>query len=247
MVIRMIICFAFFFSSSTFTHAEQKKITIYSDGVSCPANCDAHVVFDKRMNGTEFAYKPNTQYEPCKPNSECRICLESGGKQCLNVMYRGPGPHKNTFDFTPAFYIQACGKNPMQRVLLEMCSSMQKSASRLNTRINCIQNPSKDVCVNIMMSANKEKTKDTEKYKQCLTQGETSYNRGVTKVDMRSEKCAYERYGTGKNSDGKTWRKLLPAACRNNTYVGRDGLDCCSGNTLTDGPLAHECAIYYPK
>lgn len=91
-----------------FSQAETKKITIYSDGASCPANCNAHVVFHKDMNGGEFAHKPGTKYTSCKRNEICRICFGSGEKQCLEVMYRGNGPHKNTFDFTPAFYKQAC-------------------------------------------------------------------------------------------------------------------------------------------
>ena len=36
--------------------AEEIKLTIYDDGKSCPAGCDAHVVFHQSMNGTELAH-----------------------------------------------------------------------------------------------------------------------------------------------------------------------------------------------
>jgi hypothetical protein len=62
------------------------------------------------------------------------------------------------------------------------------------------------------------------------------------------ENCAYEKGGTSKNSRGDPWRKLLPAACRPGTFVGLDGLDCWSGDPLTDrGFGSAECAGYYVK
>lgn len=31
---------------------EQIRVTMYSDGASCPSGCDSHVVFDIDLNGT---------------------------------------------------------------------------------------------------------------------------------------------------------------------------------------------------
>lgn len=228
------------------TEAEVKKITIYSDGQSCPGNCDSHVVFDKAMNGTEFAHQAGTQYAPCKINEPCHICLESGEKQCLDIMYRGNGPHANTFDFTPAFYHTICASTPPQPLLAQKCKSMRSSAEKLDKRINCILTPDNQKCRDIMNSAVSARKLDTPKYRQCLKLGQRAYNTTVPIAEQRDHNCAYELHGTGKNSSGKTWKKLLPAACRDNTFVGRDGLDCCSGKTLTDGPLDLECKIYYP-
>lgn len=229
------------------SQAEVKKITIYADGVSCPANCDAHVVFDKAMNGTEFAHKAGTKYSPCKRNEECRVCFESGERQCLNVMYRGNGPHENTFDFTPAFYEKACATMPSQPLLAKECNEAKEAAKELDKKINCIATPENSKCSSIIAKATAARELDLPKYKKCLELGEETYNQGVPKAERRKNECAYERHGTGSNTSGtKTWKKLLPAACRVGTYVGRDGLDCCSGNTLADGPLDVECLGFYP-
>jgi hypothetical protein len=48
------------------------------------------------------------------------------------------------------------------------------------------------------------------------------------------------------NNNGTVNASLLPAACRDGTFVGRDGLDCCSGSVLHDGPLGTECRDFYP-
>src|SRR5687767_14716582 len=42
-----------------------------------------------------------------------------------------------------------------------------------------------------------------------------------------------------------TWKKLLPGVCRPGTFVGRNGLDCCSRNLSADGPLGAECIRFY--
>lgn len=48
--------------------AKTVRLTIYDDGISCPGNCDADVVFHKTLNGTEFAHAPST---PAAPYSKC--------------------------------------------------------------------------------------------------------------------------------------------------------------------------------
>lgn len=230
--------------------AELIRLTIYDDGISCPAGCDAHVVFHSSLNGTEFAHNPKTivaPFEKCVKGQTCRICLESGGKQCLQTTYRGAGPSKKTFDFTPAFYSKACSGQPQQASLQNKCNDLRKAAKALEGRINCIANPDDVNCETIIAAARKLQLADRIAYQSCITEGQKQFNLKRPQSEQRSIKCAYEQHGTGgPNSKGVTWRKLLPGACRDNTFVGRDGLDCCSGNTLADGPFAHECRAFYP-
>jgi hypothetical protein len=246
MLIRFLLTMLFLAAVVPASQAEVKKITIYADGVSCPANCDAHVVFNESMNGTEFAHKPGTKYSDCVEDEECRICFESGEKQCLMVMYRGGGPKPNTFDFTPAFYQKACASTPAQPLLAKECVSLKESAKALDGRINCLATPENPKCTAIIAAAKAARELDIPNYKKCLQMTEDAYNKVVQVAEQRDNDCTYEKNGTGKNSKGLTWRKLLPAACREGTYVGRDGLDCCSGNTFADGPLGRECRGFYP-
>jgi hypothetical protein len=41
-------------------HARDMKLTIYDDGLSCPGNCDSHVVMFRTDNGTRFAFRPDS-------------------------------------------------------------------------------------------------------------------------------------------------------------------------------------------
>lgn len=246
MATRFLLMILFLAAVMPVSQAETKKTTIYDDGASCPANCDAHVVFHKDMNGTEFAYKPGTKNVPCERNQTCRICLESGGKQCLEVMYRGRGPHPDTFDFTPAFYKEACATTPEQSLLAKECKELKNAAKQLEGRINCIAIPDNTKCVDIIAASKTARELDLPKYNLCLQMGEKNYNKNKSVAEKRSNECAYEFKGTGK-SPKKIWRKLLPGTCRVQTYVGRDGLDCCSGITFADGPLGVECQGFYPQ
>ena len=247
MLIRLLFSILFLAAAVPASQAEVKKLTIYDDGVSCPANCDAHVVFSNAMNGTAFAHKEGTKYSKCVKGEACRICFESGEKQCLNVMYRGSGPHPDTFDFTPAFYQQACASTPAQPLLAKECVSLRERAKALSGRINCLAAPGDPKCSAIIAETKAARELDLPKFKKCLQLGEAAYNQQVPNAEKRKHDCTYELNGTGRNDAGtKTWRKLLPAACRAGTYVGRDGLDCCSGNTFADGPLGRECRGFYP-
>ncbi|MDB5801162.1 MAG: hypothetical protein JWL63_2101 [Rhodocyclales bacterium] len=231
--------------------AESIRLTIYDDGLSCPAGCDAHVVFHPTLNGTEFAHDPGTTTKPfakCTPGQTCQICLESGGEQCLEVMYRGGGPAPKTFDLTPRFYQSACARTPSQSRLAMKCQELKKAASGLEGRRNCIAEPDHAACKDMIKAATARRTEDRVEFERCLAQGEKNYNMGKPIEQQRSLKCAYEQKGTGgPNTKGTTWRRLLPGVCRDGTYVGRDGLDCCSGITLADGPLGRECNSFYPN
>jgi hypothetical protein len=164
------------------------------------------------------------------------------------AMYRGNGPHQNTFDFTPAFYEQNCSNPDIPRALTMQCASLRTQARKLEGRLNCFQAPEHPKCINIMAQGKQRQAQDMPLYEVCRQQGETRFNRSRPIAAQRSNDCAYEQKGTGgPNSAGKRWRKLLPAACRENTFVGQDGLDCCSGNLFHDGPLDVECRNFYPQ
>ena len=231
--------------------AEDVRLTVYDDGISCPGDCDAHVVFHSTLNGTEFAHSPKSAaapYAKCTTGSECTICFASGNGQCMKVMYRGSGPTPSTFDLTPKFYEENCPSSSKYAFLRDKCSELRKAAANLIGWTNCIRNPDDENCKIMIIEAQERQSTDRKLYEQCRAEGESKYNAGRPNADRRSEGCAYEFKGTGgPNSKGNTWRKLLPGVCRAGTFVGRDGLDCCNGNPSSDGPLGIECKIFYLK
>lgn len=230
--------------------AVRMRLTMYDDGRSCPAGCDAHVVLHPTNNGTPNAYLPASEagtFKRCVPNQECKICFDASPQSCMLAMYRGGGPHRDTFDFTPAFYEQNCSKPGIPSALATQCASLHVQARRLEGRLNCFLTPEHAKCVNLVAQAKQRQAQDRPLYEACRTQGEAKFNSNRPVAQQRSNDCAYEQRGTGgPNSAGKRWRKLLPGACREGTYVGRDGLDCCSGSLFHDGPLGVECRNFYP-
>jgi len=227
------------------------RLTIYDDGLSCPGNCDAHVVFAPGLNGTEFAHDPKTTAAPfaaCTLGNPCLLCIKSGGKECFTTTYRGVGPTKNTFDLTPAFFEQTCRSLPEVLALKDKCKELERSAATLQGRTNCFREPESAACKSMMKAAAGKQAVDRVTYDECKRAGERAFNAAHIESERRSNDCAYEFKGTGgPNSSGTVWRKLLPGACRAGTFVGRDGLDCCSGIPLRDGPLGVECRGFYPK
>lgn len=228
--------------------AETIRMTQYADGKSCPGDCDAHVVYDRGLDGTDFAHLPNTATNNCIIGKDCEICLESGRKQCLVVTYRGRGPSEKTFDLTPAFFDSRCKMADIPALLKSKCDSLQKQAAALNGRINCIKDLEHESCKPMMTAARERQLEDLKIYDKCKAMTQAKFNATKkTAAEKRQDDCAYEFKGTGgPNSRGVTWRKLLPGACRPNTFVGRDGLDCCSGAPSADGPLGSECKAFYP-
>jgi len=225
---------------------EQIRVTMYSDGASCPGGCDSHVVFDADLNGTEFAHLPNSIASKCRKGEICEICLISNRRQCLKVMYRGGGPDQNTFDFTPAFFQEVCASTPAQEILSERCRKMHQADASLSGLTNCIAVPGSPECAPVILKARNDRIVDLPIYEKCLAIGLDKFNLQKPLAAKRSLNCAYEAKGTGgPNSRGTKWRKLLPGACREGTFVGRDGLDCCSGVQLTDAWLGPECRVFY--
>jgi len=246
----LFICLVFIFAlTSQQVLAQSIKLTIYDDGRSCPANCDAHVVFHRSLNGTTFAHDPSRSSAPfkkCAVDTPCQICFDNYSTSCMTVMYRGNGPHANTFDFTPKFYEDNCPNLAIPDQLKQQCKSLKAAANALEGRTNCITDPSNPKCVALMKTANSLQAADQPLYDLCIRDGETAFNRGRPIAQQRSNDCAYEKKGTGgPNRRGATWKRLLPGACRTGTFVGRDGLDCCNGHPFTDGPLGIECKGFY--
>ena len=111
--------------------AENFQPTIYSDGASCPGNCDAHVVFHRSHNGTKFASLPSSPRSSplaCKVGEACRICFDDRDSSCMDVLYRGNGPDKERFDFTPAFYEAACPKAIRMEFIARMNADFVKAS-----------------------------------------------------------------------------------------------------------------------
>lgn len=234
--------------------AQDMRLTIYADGKSCPGNCDAHVVVNPQDNGTRRAFHPDssrTNPRSCVAGQMCRICFGEDDSTCMTARYRGGGPPRGTFDFTPAFYDQHCGRTDVPQALRDQCAALDdavRSGGYLN-RINCFDNPNHNLCRDVLAAARAAQQADTPKRDQCVSLGEAAYNRRQADArERRALACNYtaQRLG-GPNSQGVRWRKLLPAACREGTFVGRDGLDCCSSDLRFVASVHPECSLYFPK
>ena len=245
----LITSFLLIFIASGVTAAP--KLTIYDDGRSCPANCDSHVVVHRSLNGTKYVHSPDSSPDnpvACKLNTECKICFDDNSNECLVTQYRGSGPGKNTFDLTPAFYQEWCGQDNIPAALKTKCAALKQVERKLDGRVNCIAEPADPLCVELISVAVRAKNIDLPKYEQCLEVGQDAFNRGKAPEEKRQHHCAYEfESNGGPNSRGLRWKRLLPGACREETFVGRDGLDCCSGIKFADAAFGVECISFYPK
>jgi hypothetical protein len=233
---------------------ENFQPTIYSDGASCPGNCDAHVVFHRSHNGTKFASLPSSPRSSpvaCKVGEPCRICFDDRDSSCMDVLYRGNGPDKERFDFTPTFYETTCPIAGIPEALAKQCKSFDRQFTKLTAdAVYCLSDEAHPGCKELLAAADAAKAADQPLWEECLEIGEAAFNRkhAADPAKQRSEHCAYEKKGTGgPNSKGQTWRRLLPAACQKNAYVGRDGLDCCDSNNMSLGGLGRECTNYTVK
>lgn len=226
------------------------KLTVYDDGRSCPARCDSHVVMHPSLNSTQYAHKSNSGAEilsPCLIGSDCEICFDDEAKECLITKYRGSGPGENTFDLTPAFYKEWCDTENLPKALEKKCKQLNQNEKKLDGRVNCINFPQNALCAELMEKTIQAKVNDQPLYDECIRVGQSSYNRNRLKSEKRTHDCGYEYESNGgPNSRGLKWKKLLPGACREGTFVGRDGLDCCSGEKFVDASLGLECKLFYP-
>jgi hypothetical protein len=236
-------------------HAHEIDLTIYDDGRSCPGNCDAHVVLNAAENGTAHAFKPGsspTVPERCKSGELCRICFSHDAASCMTTMYRGGGPPAGKFDFTPAFYDRHCtSEESIPFALRKQCNALEAQV-RLrgyDTRINCIADPARLECADRMSEALAMQEADVKEYELCRELGQDTYNRRQgDDSTRRMHSCAYSKLSLGgPNSAGLRWKVLLPGACRRGTFVGRDGLDCCSSNLRFAAGIHPECTPYFPR
>lgn len=235
--------------------AEIMRATMYDDGLACPGGCDAHVVFAPRHNGTRNAFRPpmasRSAPGECTVGEHCMICFDELDGSCLSVLYRGGGPHEGTFDFTPAFFDEYCDRPDLPGRLAATCRVLESAVIRLgyDRRTDCFASPADEGCAEIVAESDRLKASDAVERLACLDQGEAAYNaRQTDPATQRALDCNYERFGTGgPNSAGVTWRRLLPGACRQGSFVGRDGLDCCGGNLLAAAALHPECSGFFPQ
>jgi len=226
--------------------------TCYSDGYACPGGCDAHVVFNSEDNGTRNAFDPSSDRDNpkrCRPGRPCRICFSEEESSCMTVTYRGPGPQEGIFDFTPAFYEENCTKENLPEPLLQVCRDAARRVEVLKKRVNCFETPNDPKCVDLMASATKRKAVDQPLFDECRTLGEVKFNQKYADQPalQRTWGCNYEMNGSGGGEPGSDRRLLLPAACGSNSYVGRDGLDCCSNDLFAAALLQRECADFFPR
>jgi hypothetical protein len=225
--------------------------TMYDDGKSCPNNCDSHVVFHAKHNGTKNAFNPSSSRSApakCITGQPCRICFSAAESSCMLATYRGGGPAVGRFDFTPAFYEENCPKPNLPAVFHGQCKSAEPTIAILKNKINCIAEPEHEKCKVLMAAAIKRKADDDVLYEECKALGEETFNQKykTQPAKQRKNDCAYENLQNGgPNSKGERWRRLLDGACRPGTYAGKDGLDCCSSSLFAAATLGKECGSFF--
>ena len=241
-----------FMVSGRAVEARDMQLTIYDDGLSCPNNCDAHVVLNDADNGTRQAFNPNSSRNSpsrCVSGEPCTICFSDPDNSCMSALYRGAGPAKGRFDFTPAFYDANCPRTDIPSALSDQCKALDRAAAKLGyaTAINCFDTPRDPKCAAVIGEAKDAQQADIPKRAQCLSMGETAYNKAQSDPrERRSNGCDYTLLPLGGNSHSH-WRKLLPAACRPDTYVDPFGLDCCSSSVRFAAANHPECLSFFPR
>jgi hypothetical protein len=239
--------------SSAQPGARNMQPTIYDDGKSCPHDCDAHVVFHSSHNGTANAFDPASSAaspQKCEAGKQCTICFSSDPASCMTALYRGCGPALGRFDFTPAFFEENCSKSELPTAFRRKCESAAPAINKIKDLVNCVATPADRRCKEVISAAQQRQRADDVLYNQCTELGEPAFDSKYHEQPslQRSNDCAYEKIGTGRNSKGETWTKLLPGACRAGTYVGRDGTDCCNGSLYEAALLGSECRQFFvPK
>lgn len=231
--------------------ARQMTPTIYDDGISCPGNCDAHVVMNAADNGTINAFRPGSSRpspKPCAIGSECTICFDDSKGSCMDVTYRGGGPIAGRFDFTPAFYAENCARPDVPDALKDQCRSLDRQAAShgYTKAINCLAEPDDAKCKALIASAKAAQDADIPKREACLKLGEAAYNKAqADPTERRTNECDYTELLLG-GTGSKHWHKLLPGACRAGTYVDQFGLDCCSSDIRFAAVNHPECVGFFP-
>jgi len=236
-------------------------MTTYDDGVSCPGGCDAHVVFNNRYNGSRNAFSPAEAGDPlanrasasqfrCVNGKECVVCFAEASDSCIVTTYRGTGPPLGRVDATPAFMKHWCNKPALPEAVSTECKRLKANAASLAARINCFAEPAHDKCRDKMASAAAAKAADAPEFQKCVAMGVRSYNAQQPDSNLDrslSADCPYYENQRQTNSSGDSWQKLSPGACREGFFVGPNGTDCCSGDTMQSAVDFLECRWFYPK
>lgn len=229
--------------------------TMYSDGHACPGGCDAHVVFQRSLNGTGNAFLPPlanrraAAAHRCVAGQPCMVCFDRSDASCITVMYRGDGPPDGKLDFTPAFFAEWCPRADKPAALTSECAVIERAERRYALRLNCFAQPDHPACRPLIAEATAAQARDAPEYAACLRLGVRAYNRQQPDAQRhRSTRagCGYAQNIRNCNSNGVCWQVLLPGACAPGSFVGRDGLDCCTGTLSVAGYLHPECSPYYP-
>jgi len=237
---------------ATMCSARDMMPTIYDDGRSCPGNCDAHVVFAPRENGTRYAFSPaSSRGRPsrCISGHQCRICFGENDSSCMLALYRGAGPKAGRFDFTPAFYDRNCSRGDIPQALRTQCASLDRAVARhrYDTAVNCFLTPGHPRCSALIASARAAQQADEPKRRRCLALGETRYNREQTDPrERRTNSCNYSLLRLGGPSSHR-WHLLKLAVCRPGTFVDQYGLDCCSLSIRFAAANHDECIKFFPR
>lgn len=248
-------------TDTTVGHASPMSLTTYDDGRSCPANCDAHVVFHRSHNGTANAFLPGDGRDPlgnrahagdhpCVAGKPCVVCFDDDVASCLVAVYRGNGPPPGRVDATPAFMRETCGKPSPPAAVATECTRLTRAAADLERRINCIANPAHPECHSRMAAAEAARAADEPELARCRRSGVEAYNAAQPDPTLHRSPhagCEYYLNRRKTNSHGTTWMMLSPAACRSGTFVGPNGTDCCSGDVLQAAVDVAECRWFYPK
>jgi hypothetical protein len=251
-MIRIIIAISVVLVFASPASARNIKLTIYDDGLSCPAGCDAHVVMFPSDNGTRYVFRPNstrTHPQKCISGNDCVICFGEADATCMHARYRGNGPSIGRFDFTPTFYSENCSRSDIPVALQTQCNSLDRDAKRLGyvDAINCFDAPEDTRCTMIIKASKAAQDADIPKRQQCIAIGQKKYNASQTDPkERRANDCNYSELSLG-GKPGKRWKLLLPAACRPGTFVDRFGLDCCSSDIRFAAANHPECKAYFPS
>jgi hypothetical protein len=237
----------FLFILISFKSYSSFKVTVYDDGLACPGNCDAHVVFSPDHNGTHHAFLPsstNKNPKKCIINEMCTICFSNDKKSCLKTIYRGNGPHKNRFDFTPDFFKKVCSDNNLPNPIRAKCVEITRNSEFLTSKLNCFLNKTSNLCKYIMKKSMNRKALDVPLYKKCKLIGSKEFNKIYSNEMHRTSDCAYSKQSRSL-SNGNKYKPLLDGACREDEYVGKYGFDCCSKDTMKSAIDITECGIYF--
>lgn len=240
-------------AAASFAAAEM-TVTMYDDGLACPAGCDAHVVFHPAHNGTANAFAPPVEnraaLQPCRNGEACVICFSSAAESCMLARYRGAGPPRGRFDFTPAFFESRCGEENLPATFGEACRSVERAIASFgyDVRVNCLKAQTDDArCAPLIRAARQAQQRDAVERARCLSLGgDAAYNAQQPDPSLhRTLDCNYFLNQRGENAAGATWFKLTPGACRPDTFVGRDCLDCCSASVYAAAKLHPECRAFF--